>query len=151
MRLDTRREAHDSSCPFDRLSGGYIWLTGLVLLIAPNILLSTFGLGTTTEVWIRVLGCVVTSLGAYYRVMGKANAAAFFPGQHLGAHVDLRVLPGACHSGHGKATPCAVRFDRLARRALDMACAEMNRLISGAAWHRETPAEACMQSPRART
>lgn len=58
--------------------GIYILLTGLVLLVAPNILLSTFGLGTTTEVWIRVLGCVVAALGAYYIAMGKAEATAFF-------------------------------------------------------------------------
>lgn len=58
--------------------GGYIFLTGLVLLIAPNVLLATFGLGVTTEVWIRVLGCVVTALGAYYVVMGRAHATAFF-------------------------------------------------------------------------
>lgn len=43
--------------------GVYILLTGLVLLIAPNILLTTFGLGSTNEVWIRVLGCVVAALG----------------------------------------------------------------------------------------
>ena len=58
--------------------GIYILLTGLVLLVAPNVLLSMFGLGSTTEVWIRVLGCVVTALGAYYVVMGRAEASSFF-------------------------------------------------------------------------
>lgn len=58
--------------------GGYIFLTGLVLLVAPNVLLSMFGLGSTSEVWIRVLGCVVTALGAYYVVMGRAGVTAFF-------------------------------------------------------------------------
>jgi len=58
--------------------GVYILLTGLVLLIAPNVLLSMFGLGSTTEVWIRVLGSVVTGLGAYYVVMGRAEVVQFF-------------------------------------------------------------------------
>ena len=58
--------------------GVYIFLTGLVLLLAPNVLLSIFGMGSTTEVWIRVLGCVVTALGAYYIVMGRAEATPFF-------------------------------------------------------------------------
>ena len=58
--------------------GVYILLTGLVLLIAPNVLLSILGLGSTTEVWIRVLGSVVTALGAYYVVMGRAEAVQFF-------------------------------------------------------------------------
>lgn len=58
--------------------GVYVVLTGLVLLLAPNLLLSLFGLGSTTEVWIRVLGSVVIALGAYYVVMGKAEATAFF-------------------------------------------------------------------------
>lgn len=58
--------------------GAYIVLTGLALLVAPNVLLSLFGLPATTEVWIRVLGCVVTALGAYYVVMGRAEVTAFF-------------------------------------------------------------------------
>lgn len=58
--------------------GVYILLTGLVLLIAPNVLLSIFGLGSTTEVWIRVLGSVVTALGVYYVVMGRAESIQFF-------------------------------------------------------------------------
>lgn len=58
--------------------GVYVFVTGLVLLLVPNVLLSIFGLGSTTEVWIRVLGCVATALGAYYVVMGRAEATAFF-------------------------------------------------------------------------
>jgi len=58
--------------------GAYVILTGLVLLLAPNVLLSIFGLGSTTEVWIRVLGCVVIVLGAYYVAMGRAEATPFF-------------------------------------------------------------------------
>lgn len=58
--------------------GVYIILTGLCLLLAPNVLLSMFGLDATTEVWIRVLGSVVAVLGCYYVVMGRAEVTAFF-------------------------------------------------------------------------
>lgn len=58
--------------------GVYALLTGVVLLVAPNLLLSIFGLGSTPEVWIRVLGSVVVALGAYYIVMGRAEAVLFF-------------------------------------------------------------------------
>lgn len=57
--------------------GLYVVLTGLALLVAPNLLLSVFSLGSTTEVWIRVLGCVVITLGSYYVVMGRANSVDF--------------------------------------------------------------------------
>ena len=57
--------------------GLYVVLTGLALLVAPNLLLSVFGLGSTTEVWIRVLGCVVIALGSYYVVMGRADSIEF--------------------------------------------------------------------------
>jgi hypothetical protein len=58
--------------------GVYIVLTGLTLLVAPNALLPVFGLDTTSEVWVRVLGCVVTVVGAYYIAMGRAEATVFF-------------------------------------------------------------------------
>lgn len=58
--------------------GAYILVTGLALLLAPNVLLSIFGMGSTTEAWIRVLGCVAAALGAYYIVMGRAEATPFF-------------------------------------------------------------------------
>ncbi len=51
--------------------GIYVVLTGLALLVVPNLLLSLFGLESTTEVWIRVLGCVVIALGSYYVAMGS--------------------------------------------------------------------------------
>jgi hypothetical protein len=58
--------------------GVYMVLTGLALLLAPNVLLAVFGFDPATEVWIRVLGSVVIALGAYYVAMGKAEATAFF-------------------------------------------------------------------------
>ncbi len=46
--------------------GLYLGLLGLVLTVAPNVLLTLFGFGTTTEPWIRILGFVVVILAHYY-------------------------------------------------------------------------------------
>jgi hypothetical protein len=43
--------------------GVYLLGLGLVLLIVPNMLLSLFGMPTTTEVWVRVVGMLVIFLG----------------------------------------------------------------------------------------
>ena len=58
--------------------GIYLLLLGVVLLVAPNMLLGLFGLPTTTEVWIRVVGMLCVLLGTYYRVSAGAEARAFF-------------------------------------------------------------------------
>lgn len=46
--------------------GAYLCGLGLVLLLAPNRLLSLFGAPTTDEVWIRVNGMFVLCLSFYY-------------------------------------------------------------------------------------
>jgi hypothetical protein len=56
----------------------YLLLLGAVLLVAPNLLLETFGLPPTSEVWIRVVGMLVTFLGVYYRTAAAAELVAFF-------------------------------------------------------------------------
>jgi hypothetical protein len=47
----------------------YVILTGLQLLVIPNVFLSIFGIETTNEVWIRVLGMLVLTLSFYYRAI----------------------------------------------------------------------------------
>lgn len=44
----------------------YLFGLGLVLLVAPNLLLRTFGLAETDDVWVRVVGMLVVLLGYYY-------------------------------------------------------------------------------------
>jgi hypothetical protein len=56
----------------------YLLLLGAVLLVAPNLLLQTFGLPPTSEVWIRVVGMLVTFLGVYYRTAAAAELVSFF-------------------------------------------------------------------------
>ena len=58
--------------------GIYIVGLGLILLLVPNMLLRPFGFEEAKEVWIRVLGVVVTALGYYYIVAAKNDARAFF-------------------------------------------------------------------------
>ena len=46
-------------------------------MIAPNFLLSTLQLPETKEVWIRVLGVVVVTIGYYYHRAGAENNRSF--------------------------------------------------------------------------
>ena len=56
----------------------YLVVLGVVLLVAPNVLLATFGFPLTTEVWLRVLGLVVINLAVYYWFAAKSEARPFF-------------------------------------------------------------------------
>jgi hypothetical protein len=61
-----------------RLFGIYLLLLGVALLVAPNVLLTSFGLAPTEEVWIRVVGMVTAFLGVYYRVAAAAELRPLF-------------------------------------------------------------------------
>ncbi len=47
-------------------------------MVAPAALSELFGLGPTEEVWIRVLGAIVTILGFYYVFLARREATDFF-------------------------------------------------------------------------
>lgn len=61
-----------------KLFGVYVILTGLTLLLAPNLLLAMFGTPEAKEIWIRVLGALAIVVGYYYWACGAGNARAFF-------------------------------------------------------------------------
>ena len=61
-----------------KVFGVYLFVLGLILLVSPNTLLSIFGIPETTEVWIRVLGVTVVTLGVYYWYAAKSEAKPFF-------------------------------------------------------------------------
>lgn len=44
----------------------YLYVIGAVFVVAPNVLLATFGFPRTDEVWIRVVGLLAGILGLYY-------------------------------------------------------------------------------------
>ena len=46
--------------------------------MVPNALLSLFGFPHTSEVWIRVVGMLVTILGFYYFAAGRQDQRGFF-------------------------------------------------------------------------
>ena len=58
--------------------GLYLVGLGAILLVVPNILLSVFGLPTTGEVWIRVVGMILLLLGVYYVVLARGESTVFF-------------------------------------------------------------------------
>lgn len=58
--------------------GLYAAGTGMMLVLAPNVLLGLFGVPAAADVWIRVLGSVAVVLGYYYWACGAANAKPFF-------------------------------------------------------------------------
>ena len=51
--------------------GVYLEVLAATLIVAPNALLSVFGVAHTHEVWIRVLGVVVACIGVYYIVSAR--------------------------------------------------------------------------------
>lgn len=58
--------------------GFYLFALGLTLVVVPNMLLSMFGFDPTSEVWIRVLGAVVFTIGIYYTSTAPTNNETFF-------------------------------------------------------------------------
>ena len=65
----------------------YLFVTGSVLVVAPNVLLSIFRLPPSTDVWIHILGVTVFMLGVYSWV-GAANENKSF----LAASVYTRIV-----------------------------------------------------------
>lgn len=64
--------------------GVYVILTGIALLLTPNLLLGMFGFPETKEIWVRVLGALAIVVGYYYWAAGVGNARAFFEASLIG-------------------------------------------------------------------
>jgi hypothetical protein len=47
----------------------YVIVAGLGLLLVPNLLIGIFGFEPTNEIWIRIMGLLVSVLGFYYYYM----------------------------------------------------------------------------------
>ena len=61
-----------------KVFGVYAILTGISLMLTPNLLLGVFGIPPTNEFWVRQLGVLAIIVGYYYWACGVANATAFF-------------------------------------------------------------------------
>lgn len=57
--------------------GVYLCGLGLMLLLAPNLLLRVFGVPATSEVWIRVIGMLVLCLSFYYIQAARHELTTF--------------------------------------------------------------------------
>jgi hypothetical protein len=55
----------------------YLFVLGVILLTAPNVLLGIFALEPTTEVWVRIVGMLVVVLGYYYLSAARGEAVPF--------------------------------------------------------------------------
>ena len=58
--------------------GLYLALTGVTLVVAPNLLLGTLRLPPTNEPWVRVLGVVAFVLAFYYIQAARQEVTSFF-------------------------------------------------------------------------
>jgi phosphotransferase system glucose/maltose/N-acetylglucosamine-specific IIC component len=58
---------------------GYLVLLGITLLATPNLLLTTFGIPPTSEVWIRIVGVLALILAYNYAQAARKEMMDFFP------------------------------------------------------------------------
>jgi hypothetical protein len=58
--------------------GIYLLVLGPTLVVAPAFLTGLFGLDAPQEVWIRVLGAIITILGFYYLFAARHETKDFF-------------------------------------------------------------------------
>ena len=58
--------------------GLYLVVPGMGFLLIPNVLLPLFGVPTTDEPWIRVVGVLVLALACYYTQAARKELKEFF-------------------------------------------------------------------------
>lgn len=51
--------------------GIYLEFLALALIVAPNVLLRVFGVASTHEIWIRLVGVVAGNIGVYYLLAAR--------------------------------------------------------------------------------
>lgn len=55
--------------------GIYLEFLALSLIVAPNVLLRAFGVASTHEIWIRLVGVLTGNIGIYYLVASHRDLA----------------------------------------------------------------------------
>jgi hypothetical protein len=60
-----------------RVFAVYLFVLGVALVLAPNVLLSVFGIAPSPDVWIRVVGLLVFMIGVYAWVAAKHELKPF--------------------------------------------------------------------------
>jgi len=61
-----------------KVFGVYVVLTGLTLLLIPNVMLTLMGAPEAKDAYVRVLGALAIVLGYYYWVCAATGATGFF-------------------------------------------------------------------------
>lgn len=56
----------------------YLFLLGMILVVAPNILLGVFRIAETREVWIRVVGVLALVLAFFYSNAARRDLRELF-------------------------------------------------------------------------
>jgi uncharacterized protein YjeT (DUF2065 family) len=69
--------------------GIYLVITGIVIVTAPNMMLSMLQLPETNEVWLRVAGMLVFNIGVLYFYMAPTEYKLFFA---LSAYLRASVM-----------------------------------------------------------
>jgi uncharacterized protein YjeT (DUF2065 family) len=69
--------------------GIYLVITGIVIVTAPNMMLSMLQLPETNEVWLRVAGMLVFNIGVLYFYMAPTEHKLFFA---LSAYLRASVM-----------------------------------------------------------
>lgn len=64
--------------PSIRYFGIYVVLTGIALIVVPEMLMSMLGVAPPSEIWVRVLGVLALVVGYYYLACASAEVIAFY-------------------------------------------------------------------------
>jgi hypothetical protein len=86
----------------------YLFVLSPVLVVAPNLLLSTFGIAPTNDVWIRVVGVIAFNLGIYVWVAARHDNRPFL---EASVYTRASVFVAFCvFAAMGFASPMIVLF-----------------------------------------
>lgn len=84
--------------------GVYMASEAAILLVAPNILFSLFGLPLTQEVWPRVVGIALAVFAYYYIRAAFQEITAFFVISTQGRVIQFVLFTGLVVAGLGQPT-----------------------------------------------
>lgn len=68
----------------------YLFCLGFIFMLIPNPVIGLFGFPPTTEVWIRILGYVLSALAFYYFMAVRENSKSFY---RWSVYARLPILP----------------------------------------------------------
>ncbi len=91
-----------------KVFAAYLFVVGTVLVIVPNLLLALFGLASTSEVWIRLVGVLAFNIGIFAWIAATHEDRNF-----LVASVHTRVVFFAAVTAFamlGLASPVLILF-----------------------------------------